>query len=45
MTDVDDDNISTCSEKYLCLLIVLFLWFLAVSLSFVCGIMITINID
>jgi len=32
--DVHEDDINTCSEMYLCLLIALFLWFLDVSLSF-----------
>lgn len=45
MKDVDDDDINTCSEIYLCLLIALFLWFLDASLSFVCDLKITINIE
>jgi hypothetical protein len=43
--DIDDDDINTCSEMYLCLLIALFSWFLDVSLSFVCDLMIIINIE
>jgi hypothetical protein len=31
--DVDDDDINIYSEMYICLLIILFLWFLDVSLS------------